>query len=57
MKHISQMKALPVKAAEDQRLCCYLNQKLYLTPVGLGYYYSPGHLPAAPRYPIRSGAG
>lgn len=32
MKPISQMKALPGKAAEDQRLCCYRNQKLYLTP-------------------------
>ncbi len=32
MKPISQMKAFRVKAAEDQRLCCYLNQKLYFIP-------------------------
>lgn len=32
MERISQMKALWVKAAEDQRLCCYLNQKLYFIP-------------------------
>ncbi len=31
MERISQMKAF-VKAAEDQRLCCYLNQKLYFIP-------------------------